>query len=261
MSFTNDFGPHLPFLRRYARALTGSQTSGDAYIKASLMALAGDPSQVGEYTNAKLALYKYFHVIWSETGAKLQGDDELASDTPDLKLQALAPVERQAFLLTAVEGFSVDEAAIILDATGDEISSLIHAAQASIEAGLKTSVMIVEDEPIIAADIESLVESMGHEVTGIATTRSEAIELAKKQTPGLILCDIQLADDSSGIDAVHDILGEIDVPVIFVTAFPERLLTGEKPEPTYLVSKPFQENTLIATIGQALFFHPANKQN
>jgi len=73
--------------------------------------------------------------------------------------------------------------------------------------------------------------------------------------PGLVLADVQLADGSSGIDAVSDILGEFDVPVIFITAFPERLLTGERPEPTYLISKPFQPENVKAAISQALFFH------
>ena len=69
-----------------------------------------------------------------------------------------------------------------------------------------------------------------------------------------MLADIQLADDCSGIDAVKDILAQFDVPVIFITAFPERLLTGERPEPTFLITKPFQPATVKAAIGQALFF-------
>jgi len=137
----------------------------------------------------------------------------------------------------------------------DEVLLLIDQAQKDIEAQLKTKVLIIEDEPIIAADIEGIVIDLGHEVTGIATTRDEAVALAKDDTPGLVLCDIQLADNSSGIDAAHDILGDIDVPLIFITAFPERLLTGDKPEPTYLITKPFEANTVKAAMGQALFFH------
>jgi CheY-like chemotaxis protein len=72
-----------------------------------------------------------------------------------------------------------------------------------------------------------------------------------------VLADIQLADGSSGIDAVKDILARLDVPVIFITAFPERLLTGERPEPTFLITKPFQRSTVKAAISQALFFNAA----
>ena len=130
---------------------------------------------------------------------------------------------------------------------------------AEIEAELSTKVLVIEDEPIIAADLESLVEELGHQVTGNATTYTEAMSMVKSDPPGLILCDIQLADGSSGIDAANDILKEMDVPIIFITAFPERLLTGDRPEPTFLIPKPFQENTVKAAIGQALFFHPARE--
>jgi CheY-like chemotaxis protein len=88
-------------------------------------------------------------------------------------------------------------------------------------------------------------------------TRDEAVAQALARRPGLVLADIQLADDSSGIDAVKDILHEFSVPVIFITAFPERLLTGERPEPTFLITKPFQRSTVKAAIAQALFFDTA----
>jgi DNA-binding LytR/AlgR family response regulator len=70
----------------------------------------------------------------------------------------------------------------------------------------------------------------------------------------MILADIQLADGSSGIDAVNEILGVLDVPVVFITAYPERLLTGERPEPAFLITKPFKPEMVKAVISQALFF-------
>ena len=206
MSLVEQFGPHLPYLRRYARALTGSQDSGDSYIRASLTALAEDPDQINSDLPPRLSLYRFFHAIWGTTGAKLDKPDG-GPLSPDTRLQALAPIERQAFLLTALEGFQVAEAATILDTTPDNVEDLIAQAHRDIESSLKTKVLIIEDEPIIAADLESLVEELGHEVTGNATTHSEAVSMAKATPPGLILCDIQLADNSSGIDAAHDILG------------------------------------------------------
>ena len=204
-----------------------------------------------------MSLYRFFHAIWSNTGAELEIRDGSSSDPADSRLQALAPIHRQAFLLTALEGFTPSEASQILDCTEKQLSELINKAQLEVESELRTKVLIIEDEPIIAADLESIVTELGHEVTGNATTRDEAVEMANSNPPGLVLCDIQLADNSSGIDAAHEILARFDVPVIFITAFPERLLTGERPEPTYLISKPFQEGTVKAAIGQALFFHPA----
>lgn len=257
MSFVSQFGPHLPYLRRYARALTGSQESGDAYIRASLSALSTQASHVDQSLPPRVALYRFFHVIWTSTGAQLEtvGGDGETRDTASDRLLELAPIERQAFLLTALEGFTRGEAATILGVTNEEVSSLVSQALSDIENSLRTKVLIIEDEPIISADLASLVESLGHEVSGQAVTHKEAVAMAEQDPPGLVLCDIQLADNSSGIDAANDILKMFNVPIIFITAFPERLLTGERPEPTFLISKPFQENTVKAAIGQALFFH------
>jgi CheY-like chemotaxis protein len=205
-----------------------------------------------------VALYRVFHAIWHVTGAQLEmPEGEVpAPSTPRLRLMRIAPRSRQAFLLTAVEGFSPSEAAEILATDFSEVEELIAEAQREIDAELATSVLIIEDEPVIAADIEALVRELGHRVTAVAATRSEARAAVARETPGLVLADIQLADGSSGIDAVKDILAQTDVPVIFITAFPERLLTGERPEPTFLITKPFQPETVKAAMGQALFFHP-----
>ena len=258
MNLVQNLAPHLPYLRRYARALTGSQESGDAYIRASLEALVASPDKMDTEGDPRVGLYRFFHVVWGTTGAQLSDGTE-AGDVASGRLMKLAPIQRQAFLLTALEGFSRSDAATILGVTEAEQAELERAAIAEIEAELSTRVLVIEDEPIIAADLESLVEELGHTVTGNATTYTEAMAMVRSEPPGLVLCDIQLADGSSGIDAANDILKEIDVPIIFITAFPERLLTGERPEPTFLIPKPFQENTVKAAIGQALFFHPARE--
>jgi DNA-directed RNA polymerase specialized sigma24 family protein len=260
MSLLSRLSPHLPYVRRYARALTGDQSTGDAYVRATLEALAEGEKSLDAQLSPRVSLYHVFHAIWCSTGERLElAHDSLTPSKGDAaqRLLRIAPRSRQAFLLTALEGFTVTETAQILDGEPDEVDALIREAQAEIDAELATDVLIIEDEPVIAADIEALVRELGHNVTDIAATRSEAVDAIGRQIPGLVLADIQLADGSSGIDAVKDILGQIDVPVIFITAFPERLLTGERPEPTFLITKPFQPETVKAAIGQALFFHPA----
>jgi CheY-like chemotaxis protein len=104
------------------------------------------------------------------------------------------------------------------------------------------------------------VTGLGHTVTGIARTHSEALLLAASQQPGLILADIRLADESSGLDAVNELLKSFEVPVIFITAYPERYLTGQRPEPTFLITKPFQPAMVSAVISQALFFEQKAKR-
>ena len=264
MSLLAGLAPHLPYVRRYARALTGDQATGDAYVRAALEALAAGERMLDTSMTPRVALYHIFHTIWSTTGAQLeaQPDDYKASASEDAsrRILRIAPKSRQAFLLTALEGFTPSEAAAILETDFPEVEALIANAQSEIDAELATDVLIIEDEPVIAADIEALVRELGHRVIDIAATRGEAVDAVLRHSPGLVLADIQLADGSSGIDAAKDILGRFDVPVIFITAFPERLLTGERPEPTFLITKPFQPETVKAAIGQALFFHPSRSK-
>ncbi len=258
MSLLERLAPHLPYIRRYARALTGDQRTGDNYVRVALEALAAGEQSLDAKLTPRVALYRVFHAIWCSSGAQLERADDgsLRADDASNRLMRIAPRSRQAFLLTALEGFTPSEASQILECQFEEIQKLISEAQAEIDAELATDVLIIEDEPVIAADIEALVRELGHDVVDIAATRKEAIEAAMRKRPGLVLADIQLADGSSGIDAVKDILSRFDTPVIFITAFPERLLTGERPEPTFLITKPFQPETVKAAIGQALFFHP-----
>jgi CheY-like chemotaxis protein len=260
MSISQTLAPHLPYLRRYARALTGSQASGDAHVRAALTALLSGGHSLMEGVPPRVGLYRLFHAIW-QSGAEHYDDRTQApggtDKTPEARLRSLSTAKRAALLLTAVEAFSLEEAAFIIDETPEEVESAILGAQKTIDSQLASKVLIIEDEPIIAMDLENLVSELGHKVVGIAATKDDAVAKARSERPGLILADINLGEGGSGIDAVSEILVSFDIPVIFITAYPEKLLTGERPEPTYLIAKPFLPETVQATVGQALFFHPA----
>lgn len=251
---------YLPYLRRYARALTGSQLAGDAYVAATLETLVSDPATLGADQNVKVALFRVFTRIWNSLA--VNGENEpVARDLPaEIRLGQITALPRQAFLLSSLEGFNEDEAAIILDAGVERVRELVDEAGRELAADIATDIMIIEDEPLIAMDLEALVEGLGHNVTGVARTRTEALALAKSKQPGLILADIQLADGSSGLDAVNDLLETFEVPVIFITAYPERFLTGERPEPAFLIAKPFQPANVSAVISQALFFQQSARR-
>jgi CheY-like chemotaxis protein len=156
--------------------------------------------------------------------------------------------------LVALEGLSEDDAAKVLDVDVPHLRELVEQSGRELAAEIATDVLIIEDETFIALDLEGLVEGLGHKVLGVARTHAEAIALAKAKRPGIILADIQLADGSSGLDAVNEMLRTFEVPVIFITAYPERFLTGERPEPAFLIAKPFQPATVSAVLSQALFF-------
>ena len=257
MSLSAQIGTNLPYLRRYARALCGSQRNGDAFVQATLEAAIADPDLKASLEQGKVALYRAFNAVWSsahvEVGAEA-GDAGVHETAARKRLDKITPLNRQALLLTTLEDFTPAEAAEIMGLTEEQVTSLTGEAIAEIDGESVTEVLIIEDEPLISMQLEDLVNSIGHKVCGTAATRTQAQEVVAEKMPGLVLADIQLADGSSGIDAVEDILSITNVPVIFITAYPERLLTGDRPEPTYLVTKPFQEATVQAAISQAMFF-------
>ncbi|MEQ1899666.1 MAG: response regulator [Devosia sp.] len=261
MTLSMRIAPHLPYLRRFSRAATGSQTSGDAYVSATLEALIADVSIFPEASNDRIALYKLFSKLFSSSTVKVPQPlpHFVWEQRAARNLSSVAPRPRQAFLLVAVEGFTSEQAAEVLDVSTAEFAGLLDEASRDISRQVATDILIIEDEPLIAMDIEQLVEGLGHKVIGIARTHKEAVALYGKTNPKMILADIQLADGSSGIDAVNDILSQESLPVIFITAFPERLLTGERPEPTFLVTKPFNPDMVKALISQALFFEEGSR--
>jgi DNA-directed RNA polymerase specialized sigma24 family protein len=227
----------LPYLRRYARALTGQQQTGDRYAIAALEVIVADPSLLSSAPSVKVGLFHTFHGIWSSSGAPVEGEfssDEESVDareaTAQSRLAGLTANTREALLLHSVEGFGHDAIGEIMDISTDEAEALVARALEEMGNMVRGDILIIEDEGIIAMDLKSIVTGMGHDVTDVARTRDDAIAKGRAKAPDLILADIQLADKSSGIDAVNALLAELgDRPVIFITAFPERLLTGERP--------------------------------
>lgn len=257
MSIAERVAAHLPYLRRFARSVTGSQKSGDAYVVSTLEAMLADPGIFSHEHPPRVALYRAFLKILNSVPLNnhkpdMGGHPALAAVKRNLEL--LAPKARQAFLLVAVEEFQPQDAAAVMDVPSEELQALIDEAGREIAKQMATDVVIIEDEPLIALDLEQLVTDLGHRVVRIARTADQAVEAVTRLRPGLVLADIHLADGSSGLDAVNEILRSFSLPVVFVTAFPQRLLTGTRPEPTFLITKPFQAENVKAVISQALFF-------
>lgn len=254
-NLTDTIGQNLPFLRRYARALTGSQEKGDNYAVATLEAVLSDLDAFDRSLAPKVALFKVFQTIWSGTGGALGGQDSGLAAKAQKHLSRLTRDTREALLLHTIEEMSFDQVGQVLGQSEDDARELIDIAYREMSKSVSGKVMIIEDEAIIAMDLESIVAEMGHQVSGVARTEKGALEQFASQTPDLILSDIQLADNSSGIDAVNKILVDnSNIPVIFITAFPERLLTGEGPEPAFLIAKPYTEEQVRSAVSQAMFF-------
>lgn len=245
----------LPFLRQYARALSGDQKTGDRYASATLEALLTDRSVFDEDLSHKAALFKAFHAIWISTGAPAGHADTGIAEQAQRHLKQLAPNTREVLLLRTISGFSMEEIAAITELSVDEVRDFYKIALRDMEESVSGKILIIEDEAIIAVDLQAIVADMGHRITGVAPTRKAALDIFARERPDLILSDIKLADGSSGIDAVNEILSAAtDVPVIFITAFPERLLTGDRPEPAFVITKPYTEEQVKSAVSQAMFF-------
>jgi CheY-like chemotaxis protein len=262
MSLAREIAPHLPLLRRYARALTGAQPSGDAFVAAALEAIVARPDEFPRNLDPRAGLYQVFHRIWESGNVEVEADEVArGARKAQERLRALAPLTRQALLLTTLESFTVQETGEILGRSPEDVNALIDEALEELDRQTKARILIIEDEAVIAMDLSDLVTGAGHDVCAVEATASAAVAAAKRERPDLVLADIQLADGSSGIDAVKEILSSFEVPVIFITAFPDRLLTGERPEPTFLITKPYSPDMVRAAVSQALFFESTGSLN
>jgi len=231
----------LPYARRYARALTGNQTRGDAMVADSLRAVLAEDAPAPTH-DARPALY---HAITRQY-------DGLSTLAIPFVEGGLTQAQRQLLLLTSLEELPIDVAASVVQLSLQDAEAQLQAARSHLRAGAATDVLIIEDEPIIAMDIEELVQNCGHNVVGVATTEAEAVAMAEKHKPGLILADINLGIGGDGTAAVARIMRHHYAPVIFVTAYPERLLTGEDLEPAFVITKPFEPLTLAIATYQAV---------
>ncbi len=229
----------LPYARRYARALTGSQPRGDALVAESLKTLLSDSTAKAD---ARSALYgtvtRQFETGPGVSSAFIVG--------------GLSQQQRQLLLLTSLEDVPVETAAGVVGLSAGEAAAQLAEAREHLRAAVATDVLIIEDEPIIAMDLEELVANCGHRVVGVASSESEAVALAEKHKPGLILADINLGLGGDGTAAVARIMQHHYAPVIFVTAYPERLLTGDTLEPAFVITKPFEPLTLAIATYQAV---------
>lgn len=245
----------LPLLRRFARALLGRQAAADRLVAGALDSVA-DAFEPGPPADAHRLLFRALLDAY-EIKARSRSHGPLDATVADegivaARVRTLPSEAAVALLLATLEGFAVADIAFVMRLQTDGAAAKLREAQLALERQTASEVLIIEDEPVIAMDIAGIVRQAGHRVLGIATTQDDAIAMAERQPPSLILADIKLADDSSGIRAVDAILNQARVPVVFITAYPERLLENERVEPSLLITKPFSEHLLKVAIAQAL---------
>ena len=226
----------VPYLRRYARAATGNTQTGDACVERTLQKIL-DLSLQPDFDFDRYDREGLFRLL----------DVELDSVQKTREAKA-----RRALLLTAVEAFPSTVACRVLQVRRDELLELIEMAEQDFASSTATAMLIIEDEPFISAQLQRIAEGLGHRVVGIAETAKAAIKLNAEHQPDIVLCDINLADGSLGTDAIAEMKLAEPVPVVFVTASPEKYLSTMNEGPSYLITKPFNPDYLKAVIGHAL---------
>ena len=250
-SRSSAIGEYLPNLRRYARAMTGSQAMGDRYAMATLSAILNQSGLIEPNIPLKVALYRIMYDLdppQSEPHDDFQG-------RAHRRLSTLATPRRAALLLHTIEELSILDISLVMRRSVVDVAQMIEAARVELQNSIAGHILIIEDDSLIAMDLQDIVVAQGHTVTGIARTHLDALKHGTRTRPDLILADVQLADHTSGVDAVNDLMEHCgQMPVIFITAFPELLLTGDKPEPTFLIAKPFTDEQIHSAVSQAMFF-------
>lgn len=126
---------------------------------------------------------------------------------------------------------------------------------------MSMNILVVEDESIVAKDIQVCLKKLGYEVVGVCSTGEDAVEKANETNPDLVMMDIMLKGEMSGIEAAAEIRKEMDIPVIFLTAYTDRdtVDRAKETEPYGYIIKPFKEIDIQTAIEIALYKHSKEK--
>lgn len=126
----------------------------------------------------------------------------------------------------------------------------------------KNNILVVEDEAIVSKDIQQSLKKLGYNIVGASATGERAIELANEYKPDLVLMDIMLKGDMSGIDTAEKIKETLNIPVIYLTAYADEntLSKAKVTEPYGYIIKPFKEIDLHTSIEMALYKHSKERE-
>ncbi|MFO1057374.1 MAG: response regulator [Dongiaceae bacterium] len=250
MSLYDALFQELPYLRWQAFAFTGSRQAGDEVVARCLTEISATPERL-DPAQPRRDFYRVFcRVARQEAGWR----EELPAEDDDegrlwRGLGDLPPVERHAFLLDAIQQFVPEDIAYILEIEVEAIRALLRRARAGLEHAQRPGVLIVEDDWLVALDMESAVVEMGFRVCGTARSEQEAVSIARLTRPDLILADVNLSTGGDGIKACEQICRSRPTSVIYVTGYPDKI---KREGGQLVVPKPFQVRSLSRAVREAL---------
>lgn len=245
---------HLPYLRRYARALTGGAATGDALVTRTLEWFMGEGGSAagagGEADGTRISLYRQLNRFQDAEGVPA---GRTSRHPVEAALYTLDETGRRLYLLVNLEDMPLADAAAVLNLAPENAVERLNHAREQVRARLTAAILIVEDDAIIAYDLAETVRGMGHTVCGNAATMDEALTLAAEHAPTLALMDIRLAEGDNGIEVARELRRQRFLPVIFVTAFPDELGKRGLEHLGPVIPKPFNREQIEQAITRAVF--------
>jgi PAS domain S-box-containing protein len=123
-------------------------------------------------------------------------------------------------------------------------------------------ILVVEDDAIVAAHLERVLGQIGYAVAGLVATGEEAVEQAGASRPDVVLMDIRLRSEMTGIEAAQQIHSQLDLPVVYLTAYADEplLQQAQVTEPYGYLAKPVRDKELHATLEMALYKHRTDRR-
>ena len=236
-------------LRSFCRLLLSERLFADELVEAAF----GGVSRIDENTSQeRVRAFRHLLDEWHRVAAKSEPIQPF-SDAALIASAGSPPSDTQAALLMSdVLNLALAEIEAILAPQEKSVMELILDGRSHLPTAAKGSVVIVEDELLIALDLKSIVEGLGASVTGLTGTAAEALQLVGEHRPSVVLVDYLLRDAETGIDLVEEIREVHDCTTIFVTAFPETVLRGMEHEPDVVLSKPYTSDGIRAAVAQGL---------
>jgi CheY-like chemotaxis protein len=239
----------LKNLRRYAFCLLGNRILSEAAVEAALKALAPDIGPAFGRAMSRLDLYRQVNQT-ARTALRKSNVTAAAGSGLHARMLRLPEEQRQVAALHAAIGLPCGDVASILDVSEEYVRQTYALSLLALQRK-PAAVLIIEDEALIARELQQIVTKLGLVVAGMAKNRAEALRIAGQSKPQLILADYMLKGDT-GVDVVKAIRENQDANVIYITAHPEAVAAmGE--ERDLIVSKPFS----LRAVRQAVETHLA----
>lgn len=241
---------HTATVRQFARAIFADRLIGDELTRLALAKVNIDPNSS---TDSLTDLLHAFLHTWRMASSGKRTEESLFSDEALFAALPEPPGDdRLMLLLVDVLSFTPETAAKIIAMNDRDPHKALELGRQLISLPRNAQAMIIEDEPLIAADLREILTSMGIEVCGEANTADKAVAMSRRQKPNIILADYNLIGMKTGADAVMEIQDKHDCPIVFITGYPEQVLTGEDVEPDFVISKPYRIESVKAAVAHCL---------